>query len=197
MNPNHSLFLVQALPTFKTWAWHPEMLLLLLYYIWYLSQKLFLPFLQPLCSHNISVLGCDRLHHLTDVAHPAYSWRPPRGRMASVGEGHNKSSKSQAAAAFVPQSSVRTPTVTCFMAISSPMLQVALAEQSYRWWQWLWIWGHCWSTIYWRTKSSSWKMKQPRLLSSFPLLFTSLGSFPWVHCQALWAVQSCSIFMSV
>lgn len=113
INPNHSLFLVQELPTFKIWDRHIEMLLLLPYYISHLSQKLFLLFLQPLCSCNISVLGCDCLHHLTDMAHLAYSWRPPRGRMASMGEGHKKSSKSQAAAAFVLQITVRTPAITC------------------------------------------------------------------------------------
>lgn len=122
INPNHSLFLVQALPTLKTWDQHPEMFLLLPYYIWHLSQNLFLTFLQPLCSQNHSVLGCDCFHCFTGMNHPAYSWGPPRGRMASMGEGHNKSSKSQAAAAFVLQITVRTSAVTCFVAISSPML---------------------------------------------------------------------------
>lgn len=65
INPNHSIFL--APPTFKTWDWHPEMLLPLSNYIWHLSQKLFLVFLQPMCSCNISILGCDSTTSLTWV----------------------------------------------------------------------------------------------------------------------------------
>lgn len=41
INPNHSLFLVQALPTLKTWDKHPEMLLLLPHYIWRLLKICF------------------------------------------------------------------------------------------------------------------------------------------------------------
>lgn len=117
INPNHILFLVQTPPTFQIWDAPSAPIL----HMTCLS-KIFLVFLQPLCSCNISVPGCDYLYHLTDMAHPAYSWRPPRGRMASMGEGHNKSSKSQATAAFVLQITVRTSAITCFVAISSPVL---------------------------------------------------------------------------